>query len=76
MTWRSGIRGWPCMTICMAGTRCRIIGSEFYLEYGQFDYYVTAPSNMILAGSGELKNPQEVLTTAQIERLAQARAER
>ncbi len=48
------------------------IGSEFYLEYGQFDYYVTAPSNMILAGSGELKNPQEVLTKPQIDRLAQA----
>jgi hypothetical protein len=50
------------------------IGSEFYLEYGQFDYYVTVPSNMLIAGSGELKNPQEVLTAAQMERLAQARA--
>jgi Peptidase family M1 domain len=50
------------------------IGSEFYLEYGHFDYYVTAPSNILIAGSGELKNPREVLTAAQIERLAQARA--
>jgi hypothetical protein len=50
------------------------IGSEFYLEYGHFDYYVTAPSNMLIAGSGELKNPQEVLTATQIDRLAQARA--
>jgi hypothetical protein len=50
------------------------IGSEFYLEYGHFDYYVTAPSNMLIAGSGELKNPQEVLTKTQIDRLAQARA--
>ena len=49
------------------------IGSEFYLEFGQFDYYITAPSNMLLVGSGELKNPQDVLTKAQIERLAQAR---
>lgn len=49
------------------------IGSEFYLEYGKFDYYVTAPSNMILVGSGELVNPQEVLTKAQMDRLAQAR---
>ena len=39
------------------------IGSEFYLEYGHFDYYVTAPSNMLIVGSGELKNPQEVLTS-------------
>jgi Peptidase family M1 domain len=50
------------------------IGSEFYLEYGHFDYYVTAPSNMLIAGSGELKNPQDVLTKTQIERLAQARS--
>lgn len=50
------------------------IGSEFYLEFGAFDYYVTAPANMILVGSGELKNPQEVLTRAQLERLAQARS--
>ncbi len=49
------------------------IGSEFYLEYGSFDYYVTAPSSMIVVGSGELKNPQEVLTKAQMDRLAQAR---
>ncbi len=50
------------------------IGSEFYLEYGHFDYFVTAPANMMLVGSGELKNPQDVLTKAQIDRLAQARA--
>ncbi len=50
------------------------IGSEFYLEYGQFDYYITAPSGMVLVGSGELKNPQEVLTKAQLDRLTQARA--
>lgn len=50
------------------------LGSEFYLEYGRFDYYVTAPSNMILVGSGELVNPQEVLTPTQIQRLAQARS--
>jgi hypothetical protein len=50
------------------------IGSEFYLEYGNFDYYVTLPSNMLIAGSGELKNPREVLTATETERLAQARA--
>ena len=32
--------------------------SEFYLEYGHFDYYVTVPSEMIVAGSGELVNPE------------------
>lgn len=49
------------------------IGNEFYLEYGHFDYYVTVPSNMILAGSGELLNAKDVLTKAQIARLEQAR---
>jgi hypothetical protein len=50
------------------------IGSEFYLEYGHFDYYVTVPSNMIVVGSGELANPRDVLTRTEIERLDQARA--
>jgi len=49
------------------------IGSEFYLEYGDFDYYVTVPWDMLVAGSGELQNPQEVLTAAEQARLAQAR---
>jgi hypothetical protein len=50
------------------------IGSEFYLEYGHFDYYVTAPASFLIVGSGELKNPQEVFTKKQNDRLAQARA--
>ncbi|MBB6143467.1 hypothetical protein HNQ77_001411 [Silvibacterium bohemicum] len=50
------------------------IGSEFYLEYGHFDYYATVPWNMIVAGSGELVNPKEVLTAAEISRLDQARS--
>jgi hypothetical protein len=50
------------------------LANEFYLEYGHFDYYVTAPSNMLVAGSGELQNPQEVLTKTALQRLAQARA--
>ena len=49
------------------------IGSEFYLEYGHFDYYVTVPSEMIVAGSGELVNEKDVLTKTQIQRLEQAR---
>ncbi|MDF3077640.1 MAG: family metallopeptidase [Sphingobacteriaceae bacterium] len=46
---------------------------EFYLEYGNFDYYITAPSDMVVVGSGDLQNPTEVLTSKQISRLAQAR---
>lgn len=50
------------------------LGNEFYLEYGHFDYYVTVPSDMLVAGSGELKNPEQVLTKAAMQRLAAARA--
>ncbi len=57
------LRGWDTLPY---------IGSEFYLEYGRFDYFVTVPSKMIVAGSGELVNPKDVLTKTQIDRLAQA----
>jgi hypothetical protein len=46
---------------------------EFYCEYGDFDYYVTAPANMIVVGSGDLQNGAQVLTTTQQTRLARAR---
>ncbi|MCJ2182902.1 M1 family metallopeptidase [Novosphingobium sp. 1949] len=49
------------------------LAQEFYLEYGNFDYYVTVPSSMMVFGSGDLVNPQEVLTKRQQERLAKAR---
>jgi hypothetical protein len=39
---------------------------EFYLEYGNFEYQITAPANMIVVGSGELSNPQECLTPKQL----------
>ncbi len=50
------------------------LGTEFYLEYGDFDYSVTVPWNMIVAGSGELVNPEQVLTPDELARLAQAKA--
>ena len=46
---------------------------EFYCEYGDFDYYVTVPADMIVAGSGELQNAAEVLTPLEIKRLNEAR---
>lgn len=49
------------------------LNSEFYLEYGDFNYAVTVPSDMIVAGSGELVNAEDVLTATQRERLAKAR---
>jgi hypothetical protein len=45
---------------------------EFYLEYGDFDYAVTAPAGYTIAGSGLLQNPADVLTAVQRERLARA----
>ena len=47
--------------------------SEFYLEYGDFDYTITAPASHIVVGSGELINPTEVLTAVQNERFARAK---
>ncbi|MBK0380939.1 M1 family metallopeptidase [Mucilaginibacter segetis] len=58
-------RGWDTAPFLGSG--------EFYLEYGDIDYKVTVPWDMIVAGSGELMNPQEVLTAKQINLLAQAR---
>jgi hypothetical protein len=47
---------------------------EFYCDYGDYEYYITAPSEMIVYGSGDLQNPAEVLTATQIKRLAAAAA--
>jgi hypothetical protein len=45
---------------------------EFYLEYGDYDYSVTAPAGYVVAGSGVLQNPGEVLSAEQRRRLASA----
>lgn len=47
--------------------------SEFYLEYGDFDVKITAPSNHLVVCSGELVNASEVYTAEQQKRLMQAR---
>ncbi|HEU4525023.1 MAG TPA: M1 family metallopeptidase, partial [Gemmatimonadales bacterium] len=46
---------------------------EFYLEYGSFDVSLTVPADMIVAATGVLRNPEDVLTAAQRSRLAEAR---
>jgi len=45
---------------------------EFYCDYGDFDYYITAPADMLVVGSGDLQNGDKVLTTTQQSRLADA----
>jgi hypothetical protein len=45
---------------------------EFYLEYGDIEYEITLPAGFIVAGTGTLQNPAEVLTVAQRTRLGLA----
>jgi hypothetical protein len=45
---------------------------EFYLEYGNYTLEVTVPAGYIVAATGTLENPREVLTPTQMTRLAQA----
>ena len=54
------IQGWNTLPYLGAG--------EFYLEYGDIDFTVSAPSNLIVVGSGELQNPQDCYTTEQMKR--------
>ncbi|WP_306397107.1 M1 family metallopeptidase [Telluria beijingensis] len=46
---------------------------EFTLEFGDYDVSITAPSDHVVTATGELQNAGEVLTSAQRERLKQAR---
>jgi len=59
------VGGWDVLPYLGAG--------EFYLDYGNIDYTVTAPAGMVVVGSGELLNPSEVLTPVQQARLARAK---
>ena len=45
---------------------------EYTLEFGNFDVAITVPADHIVVGTGELQNPQAVLTAAQRERLGRA----
>ena len=59
------LEGWSTLPYMGSG--------EFYCEYGDFDYTVTVPNDMIVAGSGELQNEKEVLSSQQMQRLAAAK---
>jgi hypothetical protein len=45
---------------------------EFYLEYGDYTLNITVPAGYIVAATGTLTNPGEVLTATQRSRLARA----
>jgi hypothetical protein len=60
------VRGW--------NTEQYLGQGEFYLEYGSFDVSLTVPANMLVAATGTLQNPVQVLTATQRARLARARA--
>src|SRR3954470_6686146 len=60
------VRGW--------NTEQYLGQGEFSLEYGSFDVSLTVPANMLVAATGTLQNPTEVLTATQRTRLARARS--
>ena len=47
---------------------------EFYLEYGNYDVNITLPSAYLVEASGDLLNPEEVLTNTQAERWNRAKS--
>ena len=54
------LNGWNTLPYLGAG--------EFYLEYGDFNIDITAPSDHIVVCSGELLNPSDVYTSEQEKR--------
>lgn len=46
---------------------------EFALEFGNYNVSITVPQDFVVAATGELQNPEDVLTQAQRERLEEAR---
>ncbi|NWO03605.1 MAG: M1 family metallopeptidase [Idiomarinaceae bacterium] len=47
---------------------------EFALEFGDYRVEITVPADHIVASTGVLQNPEEVLTSAQRQRLEKARS--
>ena len=58
------VNGWNNLPFVGAG--------EFYLDYGNFDVYLTVPSDQVVVASGKLENPGDVLTPTEMERLQEA----
>ncbi|MBO6514242.1 MAG: M1 family metallopeptidase [Phycisphaerales bacterium] len=60
------VNGWNTLPYLGSG--------EFYTDFGSYDVSITVPRHYLVAGSGMLTNPEEVLTSEQRSRLAQADA--
>ncbi len=53
----------------------QFLGSgEFALEFGNYTVEITAPADHIVAATGELQNPQNVMTTEQVNRWNKAKS--
>ena len=59
------LRGWNTLPFIGDG--------EFYDEYGNIDYTVTAPAGLLAAGSGELLNGNEVFNAAILNNINKAK---
>lgn len=62
----SDYEGWHNKSFLGAG--------EFTLEFGDYDVSITAPSDHVISSTGEIQNAREILTPAQMDRMARARA--
>jgi hypothetical protein len=59
------VDGWNTLPYLGAG--------EFYLGYGNYEVNITAPSDLVVVGSGELLNPEECMTAEQLKRYNNAK---
>lgn len=62
------VHGWNTLQYLGAG--------EFYTDFGDYTINLTVPHDHIAVCTGELMNPQDVLTSEQQQRLAQAKRSR
>lgn len=60
------IQGWNTLPYLGAG--------EFYLEYGDIDFSVTAPADMIVVGSGELTNASDCFSPDMLKKYNEAKS--
>ena len=58
------VKGW--------NTESYATGAEYFLEYGDYTMEVTLPAGYIMAATGTLDNPKDVLTPTELSRLAVA----